>query len=91
MEITRPACLEINLKNLQYNIEQIQKKIGENVKIMPVIKASGYGTYIDQRLDILNQFDIVNTTTNSKKSQEVERYSLEEIKQIYDYDIMIIE
>lgn len=37
----------------------------------------------------LNQFDIVNTTTNSKKSQEVERYSLEEIQQIYDYDIMI--
>lgn len=39
----------------------------------------------------LNQFDIVNTTTNSKKSQEAERYSLEEIKQIYDYDIMIID
>lgn len=39
----------------------------------------------------LNQFDIVNTTTNSEKSQEVERYSLEEIQQIYDYDIMIID
>ncbi len=59
MEITRPACLEINLNNLQYNIEQIQKKIGKNVKLMPVIKANGYGTYINQRLDVLNQFDIV--------------------------------
>lgn len=59
MEITRPAYLEINLNNLQYNIDQIQKKVGENVKIMPVIKASGYGTYINRRLDIINQFDIV--------------------------------
>ena len=59
MEITKPACLEINLNNLQYNIEQIQKKVGEKVKLMPVIKANGYGTYINQRLDVLNQFDIV--------------------------------
>ena len=59
MEITRPAHLEINLNNLQYNIDQIQKKVGENVRIMPVIKASGYGTYINRRLDVINQFDIV--------------------------------
>lgn len=59
MEITRPAYLEINLNNLQYNIDQIQKKVGEDVKLMPVIKASGYGTYINRRLDVINQFDIV--------------------------------
>lgn len=59
MEITRPAYLEINLNNLQYNINQIQKKVGENVKIMPVIKANGYGTYINQIIDVVNKFDIV--------------------------------
>ena len=59
MEITRPAYLEINLNNLQYNIDQIQNKVGENVKLMPVIKASGYGTYINRRLDVINQFGIV--------------------------------
>ena len=59
MEITRPAYLEIDLNNLKFNIEQIQKKVGENVKIMPVIKANGYGTHINKRLDILNNFDIV--------------------------------
>lgn len=37
----------------------------------------------------LNQFDIINTTTNSSKSQEKERYTLEEIKLLYNYDIMI--
>lgn len=59
MEITRPAYLEINLKNLEFNIEQIQNKVGKNVKLMPVIKASGYGTHINERIDILNKFDIV--------------------------------
>ena len=59
MEITKPAYLEINLNNLQYNIDQIQNKVGKDVKLMPVKKASGYGTYINKRLDIINQFDIV--------------------------------
>lgn len=36
----------------------------------------------------LNQFDIVNTTPNSRGSQEKERYSLEEIRLLYDYEIM---
>lgn len=36
----------------------------------------------------LNQFDIVNTTPNSSGSQEKERYSLEEIRLLYDYEIM---
>lgn len=59
MNITRPAYLEIDLNNLQFNIDKIKEKVGENVQLMPVIKASGYGTYINQRLDIINQFNIV--------------------------------
>ena len=37
----------------------------------------------------LNQFDIVNTTINSEKSQELERYTIEQIRQIFDYDILV--
>ena len=37
----------------------------------------------------LNQFDIVNTTINSKKSQELERYTIDQIRQIFDYDILV--
>lgn len=59
MEITRPVYLEINLNNFEYNVKQIQDKVGKNVKLMPVIKANAYGTYINTRLDILNKFDIV--------------------------------
>ena len=38
MEITRPVCLEVNLKNLQYNINQIKNKVGENVKLITLKK-----------------------------------------------------
>lgn len=37
----------------------------------------------------LNQFDIVNTTTNSGESQDLERYTLDQIKQLFDYHVMI--
>jgi len=59
MEITRPTFMEVNLDNFEYNIKQIKNIIGDKVKIMPVIKASGYGTHINERLDIINKFDIV--------------------------------
>lgn len=59
MDITRPTYMEIDLNNLEHNIKVIQEKVGQDVKLMPVIKANGYGTYINQRLDILNKFEIV--------------------------------
>lgn len=59
MSITRPIVMEINLENFQHNINVIREKIGPDVAIMPVIKANAYGTYLNHRLDILNQFDIV--------------------------------
>lgn len=42
----------------------------------------------DESSTQLNQFDIVNTTPNSSGSQEKKRYSLEEIRLLYDYEIM---
>lgn len=100
MEITRPAYLEINLNNLQYNINQIQKKVGNNVKIMPVIKASGYGTYINKRLDVINQFDIV-AVANVDEAVELRELGFEkeifvlnspfesEIEKIIKYNIVV--
>lgn len=57
--ITRPVVMEVSLSNFEYNINKIQELVGENVTIMPVIKASGYGTHINQRLDVINKFKIV--------------------------------
>lgn len=100
MDITRPAWLEINLKNLQYNIKQIQNKVGTNVKIMPVIKANGYGTYINQRLDVINQFEIVAVANVDEGvylrqiGYEKEIFVLNqpyesEIEKIIDYNIVV--
>ena len=58
-KITRPTVLEVNLDNFKYNIEQIRKFLKPETVVMPVIKAEGYGTYINTRLDIINEFDIV--------------------------------
>lgn len=59
MEITRPTVMEVDLKAFVYNVNQIQKYVGDNVKIMPVIKANAYGTYINKVNSILEKFDIV--------------------------------
>ena len=52
------TIMEVNLDNFLYNVKQIQKYVG-NKKIMPIIKANAYGTYINTRLDIINNFDMV--------------------------------
>lgn len=62
-QITRPTVMEVNLKNFEYNIEQIKEKVGKDVEIMPIIKANGYGTYINTQLEIINKFNIVGVAT----------------------------
>lgn len=54
----RQTYLEINLNNFNDNIKEI-KKLHPNKELIPVIKANGYGTHINKRLDIINQFSIV--------------------------------
>ncbi len=54
----RPTIMEVDTGAFNSNIREIQKYVG-NKKLMPVIKANGYGTYINKNLDVINQFDIV--------------------------------
>ena len=62
-EITRPTVMEISIDNFRYNIEQIKKRLNPNTTIMPIIKANAYGTYINTRLDVINEFEIVGVAT----------------------------
>ncbi len=55
----RATLMEVNLQNFKYNVESIKSKLSSGTKIMPVIKANAYGTYINTRLDIINEFEIV--------------------------------
>lgn len=43
MELTRPAWLEINLDNMDYNYQEIRKVVPEGSDIMAVLKADAYG------------------------------------------------
>ena len=55
----RAANLEINLDNFKHNMKSIQEYVGSGVTIMPVIKANAYGTYINKKIDIINNYEIV--------------------------------
>ena len=100
MEITRPVVMEVNLTNFEHNMNEIRKKIGEDVAMMPVIKANGYGTYINHRLDVLNDYDIV-AVANVDEAVFVRELGFEkqifvlnqpyetEIDKIVKYDIIV--
>ena len=55
----RPTVMEVNLNNFKENIKNIKNYV-YNKEIMPVIKANGYGTYINKRIDVINEFNIVS-------------------------------
>lgn len=55
----RASYMEIDINAFQDNIEQIKKYVGNDIKLIPVIKANAYGTYINKRIDCIKVFDIV--------------------------------
>ena len=54
----RPTVMEVNLSDFKYNINSIKKYINSDVLLMPVVKANGYGTYLNLST-ILDEFKIV--------------------------------
>lgn len=70
----------------------------EETRMIAALRAKGYTVLKEKELEAeptkaqnqalkFNKFDIVNITTNLKESQQ--RYSLEEIKSLFGYDMMI--
>lgn len=58
MDRTWPVYMEIDKKAIIYNMNKIKQYVGDNVDIMPIIKDCGYGTWLDEKIDILNECDI---------------------------------
>lgn len=54
----RPTIMEIDLKAFNENIENIQK-YAKGKTLIPVIKANGYGTYINKNIECIGRFEIV--------------------------------
>lgn len=52
------AKLEVDTNKFINNIKQIKGYIGDNVEIMPIIKDNAYGTYINEKIDILKKAEI---------------------------------
>ncbi len=59
------TVMEINVNNFLYNVESI-KKYTKNKIIIPVIKANAYGTHLNEKLDVINKFDIVSVARVSE-------------------------
>jgi len=54
----RQTIMEVDLNKFNKNIDAIQSYVGDKI-LMPVIKANGYGTYVNKDLNTINRFDIV--------------------------------
>lgn len=55
----RSTQLIIDLNNIQYNINSIKQYLGNEIEVMPIVKANGYGTHLNYCVNILNQFDYI--------------------------------
>lgn len=55
----RCSFMEVDLNNYDYNMDQIRKYVGNDMPIMPVIKANCYGTWINRLNEVIEKFDIV--------------------------------
>lgn len=95
----RATCMEVSIDNFNHNINEIQKYVGDK-ELMPVIKANGYGTYINKRIDVINRFNIVCVATidegidlrrNGYKKDIfiLNQPYIEEIDEIIDNDLII--
>ena len=56
--MNRQTYMEVSKSNFKYNIEQIKKYVPDK-EIMPVIKANGYGTYVNKNLELIKDFKYV--------------------------------
>ena len=59
--MNRQTIMEIDTNAFKYNVNLIKEIAGENIEIMPVIKANGYGTYVNKKIDLIRDFSIVAT------------------------------
>lgn len=63
--MNRQIYLEVNKGNFKYNVESIRAIVGDK-EICPVIKANAYGTYINNCLDLIEDFKIVGVAIVSE-------------------------
>ncbi|MBR2997622.1 MAG: alanine racemase [Bacilli bacterium] len=94
----RTSILEVSKSAFKHNINEIKKNT--NKEIMPIIKASAYGTYINRNLELIKDFNIVGVALISEaielrkigfKNEIFTLYQpyIEDIDNIWKYDITV--
>lgn len=58
MNILRPTYAEINLKNIKYNFEIVNKFVGKDVGILAVVKADAYGHGVIEVAKVLDETSV---------------------------------
>lgn len=66
MSLNDIRVLEINTKEFKNNILKIQEYVGNDITIMPIIKANGYGTCINKNLELIKNFKIVGVANTDE-------------------------
>jgi alanine racemase len=96
--VRRTSVLEISTIAFKHNINEIRNYT--NKEIMPIIKASAYGTYINRNIDLIKDFNIVGVALISEaielrelgfKNEIFTLYQpyLEDIDNIWKYNITV--
>lgn len=79
----RQTFLEINTENFKNNVSVIDRLAFNNGKqIMPILKANGYGTYVNKVPELINQFKIIGLAICSE--------AIEIRNKGYNNDILIL-
>jgi len=58
LDTIRQTKLIVNTKHIEHNISELQRFVGNTVKIMPVIKARGYGTGLGTQVNLFKKLKI---------------------------------
>ena len=56
----RQTIMEINVDDFNYNYKILNRlALSKGKKVLPVLKANGYGTYVNKCPELISQFDII--------------------------------
>ena len=58
IDMCKNSILEVNLSNFKDNYFELKKLLKDGTEIMPILKDNAYKTYINTKIDLLNELDI---------------------------------
>lgn len=96
----RSAIMEIDINAFKHNMKEIQNYVGNNVELMPVIKANAYGTYINLKLELIKPYNIVAVAIADEAINIrnigftgdiliLNQPCVDDLNEIYEYDISV--